>query len=345
MRQGGALAFVQVNARSAAILGALTADAAALGLHWLCDAGRLHTLQQQVPLVFRDPDEKNYAGVKAYFAHAGKRAGDRSCYGEPCRLMLAHLARGAGRFERPRYQQEWLATFGPGGSWVGYIDRPTRAAVVRLLACGSADEYPSLSGSDDDQLPALACIPAIVAAQTGPLDAVIETVLAAVAVTHDNRLARDAAVACTSALYAVLSGIALPQALGLAARRAGDVLGPLLREALAMPVLDPVAAAERFGMPCHLPQGLPVLFHIARTAESYRAAVEANILAGGDSCGRSLMLGALTAANDAQRQANGLDSALGIPLEWLARLQDVAGVTDDVRLSPARQADHAAQAQ
>lgn len=336
---------MRLTPRSAAILGALTADAAALGLHWLYDADQLRKLQQDAPLAFRTPDAQNYAGVKGYFAHAGKHAGDRSCYGEPCRLMLAHLARNAGRFERRRFQQEWLASFGPGGSWVGYIDRPTRAAVLRLLACPSPDEYPECSGSDDDQLPALVGIPAILAGHTGTLDGAIDAVLSAVAVTHDNALARSGAVACATALHAVLSGLALPEALFLGAGAAGDVLGPLLQEALAMPALDPAAAAARFGMPCHLPQGLPVLFHIARTAENFRIAVEANILAGGDSCGRSLMLGALTATHDAHRQANGCDAALGIPLEWLARLHDLAGVTNDVQLSLARQADHTAQAQ
>jgi len=281
--------------------------------------------------VFRTPHAQNYAGVKGYFAHAGKLPGDRSCYGEPCRVMLAHLARSAGRFERRRYQQEWLATFGPGGSWVGYIDRPTRATVVRLLACASADEYPACSGSDDDQLPALVGIPAIVAGQPGTLDDAIDAVRSAVAVTHDNALARSGAVACTTALHAVLSGVALPRALSMGASVAGDVLGPLLQEALAMPVLNPAAAAARFGMACHLPQGLPVVFHIAHTAGGFRAAVEANILAGGDSCGRSLMLGALAAAHDVLRQDTSPDAALAIPLDWLARLQGLAGVVQDVQ--------------
>ena len=79
-----------------------------------------------------------------------------------------------------------------------------------------------------------------------------------------------------------------------------------------MPVLDPQAASARFGMPCHLPQGLPVLFHIALRAGSYQEAVEANILAGGDSCGRSLMLGALCAADAAVRGV-----ANAVPQDWL----------------------------
>ena len=319
-----------MNPPLAAMLGALTADAATLGLHWLYDAERLKILQQQGSLVFRAPDLKNYQGLMGYFAHAGKQVGDLSFYGESCRLMLEHLAKTGGNFERQVFQQEWLAAFGPGGHWVGYADHPTRLTVVRLLSYAKPEDYPAISGADDDQLPALECIPAIVASQRAgqgrSRDDLIRTVQQAVAVTHDHPQARDAATVAAIALDEVLAGTPLPQALSRAAQAAGDVLRPLLTEALALPVLDAPAAAERFGMPCHLHQGLPLLFHIAHRASGFREAVETNTLAGGDSCGRSLMLGALTAAHDAVRSPKESSSVLGIPLSWLSQLTGIAEI-------------------
>lgn len=309
----------------AAVVGALTADAASLGLHWLYDAGRLRHLQRGGPLAFRSPDAANYAGVAGYFAHAGKQAGDLSPYGESCRLMLSHLVRWNGVFQRQAYQQEWLACFGPGGTWVGYADRPTRRTVVRLLSCATPEQYPAVSGVDDDQLPALECVPALVAFHRGDLEGLMPAVQKAVAVTHDDPLARDAAHACALALHQVVSGAGLAQALAHAAAAAGPVLQPLLAEALSMPVLDPQAASSRFGMPCHLPQGMPVLFHIALRAGSYQEAVEANILAGGDSCGRSLMLGALRAAEAAAR-----GDAAAIPQAWLVRMPMMPAISADL---------------
>lgn len=64
-----------MNSRLAAILGALTADAAALGLHWLYDAERLRNLQSEGSLAFRTPDAAAYQGVMGFFAHAGKASG------------------------------------------------------------------------------------------------------------------------------------------------------------------------------------------------------------------------------------------------------------------------------
>ena len=92
-----------------------------------------------------------------------------------------------------------------------------------------------------------------------------------------------------------------------------------------MPVLDPQAASARFGMPCHLPQGLPVLFHIALRAGNYKEAVEANILAGGDSCGRSLMLGALCAADAAVR-----GDATAIPPTWTLQMPMMPAISADL---------------
>jgi ADP-ribosylglycohydrolase len=327
-----------MNSRLAAILGALTADAAALGLHWLYDAERLRNLQNEGSLAFRTPDAAAYQGVMGFFAHAGKASGDLSFYGESCRLMLAHLAQTGGQFQRQEFQQAWLATFGPGGRGVGYADRPTRLTVVSLLSHGKPDDYPAVSGVDDDQLPALECIPALVASHpengTAALDSMLQTVQQAVAVTHDNPLARDAARICVLALHAVLGGTPLPQALAEAAQAAGDSLRLLLIEALAMPVLDAPAAAARFGMPCHLTQGLPLLFHIANRASGFREAVEANILAGGDSCGRALMLGALTAGYAAQQLRAGVPSAAarGIPLAWLGQLTGIAEIVQQAEL-------------
>jgi len=60
---------------------------------------------------------------------------------------------------------------------------------------------------------------------------------------------------------------------------------------------------------------LPVVFHIAKCTSDYQAAIKANIRAGGDNCGRSIMLGAFVAAHMAKKDG----TTFPIPLEWLAR--------------------------
>ena len=58
------------------------------------------------------------------------------------------------------------------------------------------------------------------------------------------------------------------------------------------------------GIACDLPKALPLIGRLLADAESYEAGVRANILAGGDNCGRATVLGAV------------LGAAYGVPAEW-----------------------------
>lgn len=307
---------------SSVVLGALVADSAALGLHWVYDPIRIAEIEAARGLVFLQPEAANYAGVKGYFAHGGKIPGESSLYGEVCLLMLKHLAKH-GRFGRVEYQTEYRACFGPGGEYVGYIDSATRLTLRTLIPLEPA-EFPAASGADDDQHPSLAALPPLVAAHTGTLDELMTRVDEVVRVTNNNDLAVAAARCCSAALFKLLHGMTILEALTDALPFAGDKLGSLLEQALSMQKLDSVGAAERFGLACHVAEGLPVIFHIAQRATDYRSAIEANVRAGGDSCGRSIMLGALVAAHAARQ--NGLE--FPIPLAWLARYRKFAEAAD-----------------
>jgi ADP-ribosylglycohydrolase len=122
----------------------------------------------------------------------------------------------------------------------------------------------------------------------------------------------------------VLHGTPIKQALVDALQFAGDKLRIPLEQALAIQTLDSVAVAEHFGSSCHLAEGLPVIFHIAKCAPDYQTAIKANIRAGGDNCGRSIMLGAFMAAYMVKQ--GGL--TFPVPLEWLARYGKIVAAAD-----------------
>ena len=56
--------------RNDAVTGALVADAAAMGLHWMYEQEQIKVVAQTGDVVFRSPDANVYAGRKGYFAHA-----------------------------------------------------------------------------------------------------------------------------------------------------------------------------------------------------------------------------------------------------------------------------------
>jgi hypothetical protein len=98
-----------------AVVGALVGDAAALGLHWIYDADRLAEMGGEAP-EFREPDLRAYRGVSAYLAHKGKRAGDRTHYGEQLLVLLRSLAATGGALDVVDYERRFVDAFGPGGT-------------------------------------------------------------------------------------------------------------------------------------------------------------------------------------------------------------------------------------
>lgn len=319
---------VLANPKLATILGGLVADSASLGLHWLYDPNRIAEIEKESEITFRQPNENDYANVSGFFAHGTKIAGDSSGYGEVCLLMLKHLAKHR-QFNHMVYQLEFRAFFGPGGEYSGYVDSPTRQTIRTLLPL-DAKSFPATSGADDDQMPALATIPVLVTTHQGTVDSLMKQVEEVVRITNHNDIAVSAAKCAAAMLHGVLMGKSMNQAATDALPLAEDNLRLLLEQALALEALDSIAAANRFGSACHVTEGLPIIFHIAKHARDYMTAIQANIRAGGDSCGRSIMLGAVVAAHLATQ--NSTDS--GIPLPWLARYRKLTTAADACQALP-----------
>ncbi|MCB1948742.1 ADP-ribosylglycohydrolase family protein [Nitrosomonas sp.] len=312
----------KLTPRVSTIIGALVADSAALGLHWLYDSDRIAQIEKTKGLVFLQPEVENYANVKGFFAHGYKVAGDASGYGETCLLILKHLV-AHGEFKRIAFQSEYRSHFGPGGAYKGYIDTPTRLTLLKLIPLAPED-FPEVSGADDDQFAALATVPVITAMHNGTLDDLLEKVECVVRLTNHNDIAVTAAKYAASVLYSVLNGNSINEGLEKSLPLAGEKLTSLLNEAISTDTMNSVAMAARFGSACHVLEGLPVIAHIVKHAKSFQDAVEANIRAGGDSCGRAIMLGAISAAQAAMQN----EVEICIPLSWLAKYNNLSVAAD-----------------
>ena len=147
--------------KRAAILGALVADAASMGFHWLYDQARIKELAPVEP-EFRQPKRCDFDGFSGYFAHGMRQAGELSHYGEQARLMLQSLSSNKGDYSQQHYQSLFQQFFGYGGGYVGYIDHATRETLNRMESAGVAmRESPEgvFFGSADDQLPAISKLP------------------------------------------------------------------------------------------------------------------------------------------------------------------------------------------
>ena len=293
-----------------ALLGAYVADAAALGFHWLYDPERIADLAGDSP-AFRQPDATDFEGFKGVFVHPDKVAGDLSQYGAQLRVAVQSMLATDGAFDVTDFQDRFAATFGPGGSWVGYIDKATKGTLANIAA-----DKRSPSGVADDQVPAVARLPAVMAA--GGVSAVeIDEIIAITSVTE---IAAQWGPVAASLLRAAYDGMSPREAALSVASKAGGGPGDVLTEAVRGDEADTVAFAGQVGRACTLSQAIPVIFHICARSKTYKDAIERNILAGGDNCGRGPVLGAVFGA------AHGVGGA-GVPQDWADRVANIAQLT------------------
>ncbi|MFT4728719.1 MAG: ADP-ribosylglycohydrolase [Granulosicoccus sp.] len=284
-----------------ALNGALVADAASMGLHWLYDQDQIQALQATGDIIFRHPDFSVYENRKAFFAHSARRSGQLSHYGESARIV-GQLAL-EGQYTPQNHQQAFMASFGPCGSYVGYADRPTKSLIARIITDG--EHLLENSGIEDDQLPALCVLPGLFAA-----NAQVTLIEQAATVISTHSHVNTAAKVILNCLNAIAEGESLPNALEISARTADPELASKLSEALNWSEYQPLAVSKHFGMACKVHQGLPVVWHLLKHVTEFEGAVRDNTLCGGDSCGRAMVLGAIAGY------------VFGVPSSMIGKLTD-----------------------
>lgn len=201
-----------------------------------------------------------------------------------------------------------------------YQDPGIQEAGVHLAETIDQNLLPE-SGANDMQLPAVSKLPPLVACYCGS-DKLMEITEAAVRVTNHHDEAVAWAKCAARLLDQLFRGEPLSMALDAATPEAPDPES--LNKARAGPALGAASAGDTFGRTCYLHEAMPVIFYILAHAKSYTEAVRANILCGGDSCGRAWIIGPAMAA------IHGVGGECGIPLSWLARVVDAPDILRDI---------------
>ena len=302
--------------KAAALMGALVADAASLGQHWIYDIQRIEDITEQNGgmAAFTPIDAENYAETEAYFAHGQRRDGMLSQYGETLRLAIRSMIEHGGQFEIPNYQKDYAEFFGPGGSYQGYIDGAMAGTLKNI-----ANDVLEPSGVDDHQHPAITSLPAIVLGYGGAVD-FSKRVDDAVRVTNVHAEAASWAPVFANLLNRVFDGAEIKAAMQtvldeINEETSGDIKTKL-DAALNCDEENSIAYGETTGRACYLNMGIPLSFHILNRAQTFEEAVETNILAGGDSAGRAIMIGAVMGAK------YGIAGEHGVPLNWILSTHD-----------------------
>lgn len=283
------------------ILGAFLGDSLALGAHWIYDQeeiagkfGRIEALQEP-----------------ATDYHPGKEAGDLTHLGDQTLLLLQTLELAGGQWELARFQTRWQE-FWSEPAVLSYRDRATRETMEKLE---SGAPWESAASSSDELAGAARGIvlATTLAGQGMACDSVIKACREQTSMTHGGELALQASDWVAVAVHRVMNGSRMPEALEAALiYTSGDLRQSL--EAGAGLAKEPLATAKRLGLSCALPGALSVVVMLLRSMETDtpREILIENVMAGGDSAARGLVLGGLLGA------AHGAEIWPG---EWIKHLE------------------------
>lgn len=256
-----------------ALRGALIADSLALAPHWIYDTAEIEQQFGRVEEML-EPTSKGY--------HAGQPKGGQTHLGHQTIVLFEALRDGASFEER-------LREFWANSS--SYRDHATKTFLEK-------------GGERSDEMAGASRLAAVIA--TVPAQQVRDTMKKQTLLTHSSAVA-EAGLQLVSLIERITSGIELRKA--VEEEFAGT---SALNKAIEAEELEPTKALGALGRDCSLSSALPAVIYFLRRSKGYKETLIDNVMAGGDSASRGLILGLLLTL------AEGGDA---IPAQWQADLQ------------------------
>lgn len=290
----------------AAVLGAFLADAATGGLHWIYDQDKLKGLVQSnakadAPEFFAPPSCPYYQ----------LEVGDLSCYGHEVYPVLKYAA----SCDSVKGQELAEVLYKAYKAYTGYLNRSVKSLIARIEA---GDKFPECGDPEDAQANAFVKLPPIVAHYAGKPE-LVAAVDATVRVQQNNNASAIAGLLAAKLLEKVILGSSIADALQWLScepslQPHGAELAAVVESVKGKPLKD---ITSQLGPSCGLPHSLQVAVAGALVSSDYVSGVRANMMAGGDNCSRSVLLGALLAAQ------YGIDGVVG---DWGPKMKQFAEV-------------------
>ncbi len=264
------------------VWGSFVGDALALGAHWGYDQAELERRFGRIDH-FLTPLPDSY--------HSGKGAGDQSHLGDQALVLMASVA-AAGAFSLEDFTDRWTGMWNGYG---GYVDHATKETLGRL----GTDLGRSEEGSKELGGPARIA-PLLAAMAGGSVEDAVASAREQTGLTHGSPLAGDVAEFLTRIVFGVLGGDHPRSSVAAAGGRHYAALdyAEMARRVEGTKSMEAGAAAESLGLGCGIPSTLPVvLLMVDRFGDDFELALVENVMAGGDSAARGLVLGMVLGAH------------------------------------------------
>lgn len=280
--------------QTAMVLASFVADSLALGAHWIYDTA-------DIDRKFGRVEQLLAPGADSY--HKGKERGAFTHYGDQTLVLLESLAAGGG-FSLEDFARAWRGLF---TGYQGYVDKATAATVENMDHGLPFDQC----GSRSSDLGGAARIAPLVYRYHNDREALLAAVRSQTQLTHNNPATLAGADFIAKVVYEVLRGTqpltAMEEALeeGVA-----DIdLDIRILSALDSASKESRGVIKQFGQVCGIAAALPGALHLVlRYPDDLKTALIENVMAGGDSAARGLVVGMMLGASQGGE---------AIPESWL----------------------------
>ena len=287
------------------VLASFAADSLALGVHWIYNTRVIDKKFGRVDH-FLKPERPTY--------HPTKNLGEFTHYGDQSLLLLESVAECEG-FDLTDFSERWQRLF---DNYDGYVDGATKGTLENL----ASGKSPTEAGSGSDDLAGASRIASLVYVYRNDLQELIDSARAQTAFTHNNPSVIQSAVFFASIAYEVLAGTAPLAAIDQAQKNEfhSDPFKEWIQMGLASVEQDSRQAILDLGQMCEIPAAFPGVIHlIAKYENDIEAALVENVMAGGDSAARGLLVGLVLGAH------LGMEA---IPPEWLSDMKAYPQIVD-----------------
>ncbi len=289
----------------AMVLASFAADSLALGAHWIYDTGEIDRRFGRVEGLLK-PLENSY--------HATKDLGEFTHYGDQMLVLLESIVESSG-FDIDDFALRWRELF---KTYNGYVDKATRATLANF----ASGKTPKESGSSSSDLAGAARIAPLVYRYRNDLGELLSSVKTQTAMTHNNPSVIDASDFFARVIWKVLEGETPLSAIRdvREERFSQSLLGQWTAKGVESARGDTRSAILKFGQSCDIEHAFPSVVHLIGKYEgNLSEALVENVMAGGDSAARGMVVGMVLGAH------------LGfgaIPVEWLSGLKRYQHIVD-----------------
>ena len=289
----------------AMVLASFAADSLALGAHWIYNTRVIDKKFGRVEH-FLKPERPTY--------HPTKDRGEFTHYGDQTLVLLESVAECEG-FNLPDFSERWQKLF---KDYDGYVDGATKGTLENLASAKSLSD----AGSKSDDLAGASRVAPLVYVYRNDLLQLIDSAKSQTAFTHNHSHVINCAAFFATVAYQILAGNAPIAAIEHAQNDAIDSkpIKEWIQMGLESDEADSRQAILDFGQMCEVPAAfLGVVHLIAKYENDLKAALVENVMAGGDSAGRGLLVGMVLGAH------LGMEA---IPPEWIGDMKAYPLIVD-----------------